>query len=114
MTKIFWAIVAIDAVLFLVLLVIGLTSRTHPDGGKEMGLIFGVIAPGLLVGLAVLAFTLSRSTFIRAAALAVAAAPLLLVGGSHLRNAWIDYQIRHHSPITDPGRAVPPQGKSAP
>ncbi len=111
MTKIFWAVVAIDALIFVVLLVIGLTSRVHPDGGKEMGIIFGIIAPGLLVALAVLAFALSRSTVIRAAALAVAAAPLVLVGGSHLRNAWIDFQIRHHPPVFE---TAPPQDKHAP
>jgi hypothetical protein len=61
----------------------------------------GVLAPAGLVARAVTASMLSRSTAIRAAALAVAATPLLRIAGAHLRNAWSDYQIRHHPPVND-------------
>ncbi len=95
MNKVFWTVVAIYAVIFIALLVDGLTARAHPDGGREMGLIFGVILPGLAIAAAVAVYVLSNSLVPRVIALASVAAPLLLLAGAHLRSAWIDYQIRH-------------------
>ncbi len=101
MNKIFWAIVAVDAALFVALLVAGLTARAHPDGGREMGLIFGVILPGIFVAVAVLLYLLPKSLSLRLIALAMVAAPLLLIAGARLRSAWIEYQVRHNSAGTD-------------
>jgi hypothetical protein len=101
MNKVFWAIVAVDAALLVVLLVAGLTAGVHPDGGREMGLIFGVILPGLLIAAAVAVYVLSNSRAVRVVALAIVAAPLLLIAGAHLRSAWIDYQIRQNSTGAD-------------
>lgn len=61
MNKVFWAIVAVDAAIFVALLVAGLAARVHQDGGREMGLIFGVILPGIFVAVAVLLHVLSKS-----------------------------------------------------
>ena len=104
MNKISWAIVAIDAALFIVLLVIGLTAPAPRDGTREMGLIFGVIIPGLLVALAVAAYALSSLRAVRVIALAIVAAPLLLIACAHLRSTWIDHQIRHDSGSVDRSR----------
>ena len=101
MNKVFWAIVAVDAALFVVLLVAGLAARAHPDGGREMGLIFGVILPGIFVAVAVLLYVLSKSLPLRVIVLGMVAAPMLLIAGAHQRNAWIDYQIRHNTAGAD-------------
>jgi len=34
------------------------SPRAHPDGGREMGLIFGVILPGIFVAVAVSLYVL--------------------------------------------------------
>lgn len=101
MNKVFWAIVAVDAALFVALLVAELTARAHPDGGREMGVIFGVILPGLFVAVAVLLYVLSKSLPLRVIALGMVAAPLLLIAGARLRSAWIDYQVRQNTAGAD-------------
>lgn len=97
MGKIFWAIVVTDAALFIALLISGLTAPAPPDGGREMGLTFGVILPGLLVALAVATYVLTSSPALRVAALGIVAGPGLLIAGAHLRNAWIDRQVRQNA-----------------
>ena len=101
MNKVFWVIVGVDAALFVALLVAGLTARAHPDGGREMGLIFGVILPGLLIAAAVSVYVLSNSRAVRVVALAIVAAPLLLIAGARFRSAWIDYHVRHDTSRAD-------------
>ena len=61
MNKIFWTVVAVDAALFMFLLISGLTESGNSSGGREMGLAFYVILPGIFIGLAVLLYVRSSS-----------------------------------------------------
>ena len=97
MQKVFWTLVAVDAGLFLFLLIATLKQRGPADGGREMALVFGVLLPGAVVALAVVLYVLSSSTTWRLVALLVVAAPLLLIVTVRARSAYIDYQVRKHS-----------------
>jgi hypothetical protein len=97
MTPIFWAVVALDAALFLILLVLGLTGGGPPDGGREMSLFFFVIVPAIVVGGAVLLFIKAESSLGRSVALVIVAGPGLIIAGTRLRSAVIDYQVRQNA-----------------
>ena len=94
MNKIFWAVVAVDAALFLFLLISGLTESGNSSGGREMGLAFFVILPGIFIGLAVLLFVRSTSTIARTLALLIVAVPGILIVGARVRDAYLNYLIR--------------------
>ena len=94
MQKLFWALVAVDAGVFLYLLIATLKQRSPADGGREMALFFGVLLPGAVVGLGILLYVFSNSTTWRAVALLIVAAPLLLVAMVRARSAYIDYAVR--------------------
>lgn len=94
MTPLFWIAVALDATLFVVLLVLGLTTKGPSDGGREMALFFYVLVPAVIVGGGVLLFLKSESTVWRLLALIIVAGPGLLLAGTRVRSAAIDYQIR--------------------
>ena len=96
-TPIFWAFVALDAALLAILLVLGLTTPATPDGGQEMSLIFFVVAPAILIGGAVLLFLKVESSAWRIVALIIAAGPGLLLAGTRLRSAAIDYRVRQNA-----------------
>src|SRR5437870_979593 len=89
MNKAFWVMVAVDAALFLFLFVATLVQPGPSDGGRDMALGFGVILPGIVIGLAILLYVFSSSTTWRAIALFVVAGPGLLIAGIHLRNAYL-------------------------
>ena len=97
MTPIFWVVVVLDLVLFLVLLVLGLTGTGSPDGGREMSLFFFVIVPAIIVGGAVLLFVKAESSLWRGVALVVVAGPGLIIAGTRVRSAMIDYQVRQNA-----------------
>ncbi len=97
MTPIFWAVVALDAALFLILLVLGVTGGGPPDGGREMSLVFFVIVPAIIVGGAVVLFTKAESSLWRSVALLIVAGPGLIIAGTRLRSAVIDYQVRQNA-----------------
>ncbi len=97
MQKVFWALVAVDAGLFLFLLIATLKQRAPADGGREMALFFGVLLPGAAVALAVVFYVLSSSTTWRLVALLNVAAPLLFIAAVHARSAYIDYAVRQDS-----------------
>jgi hypothetical protein len=94
MNKVFWAVVAVDTALFLFLLVSGLKESGHSDGGREMGLAFYVILPGIFIGLAVLLYLRSTSMIARSLALVIVAGPGLLITGARVRDAYLSYSIR--------------------
>jgi hypothetical protein len=94
MNKIFWAVVAVDAALFLFLLVSGLREGGNSSGGREMGLAFYVILPGIFIGLAVLLYVRSSSTIARTLALLIVAVPGLFIVGARVRDAYLNYLIR--------------------
>jgi hypothetical protein len=97
MQKLFWAIVAVDAALFLFLLIATLAQRSPADGGREMALFFGVLLPGAAVALAVVLYVLSSSRAWRVVAMLIVAAPLLFIAAVHARSAYIDYAVRQDS-----------------
>ena len=97
MNKVFWLIVAVDAALFLVLLIATLLQSGPSDGGKEMALTFGVVLPAVVIGSAVLLYVFSTSTTWRTLALVIVAGPGLLLAGIHLRDFYINYQIAQKS-----------------
>jgi hypothetical protein len=75
MTPAFWAFVALDAALFLILVVLGITSPGTPDGGREMSLIFFVVIPAIIVIGAAVLFTKAQSSGLLLVALGVVAGP---------------------------------------
>jgi hypothetical protein len=93
MSKAFWAIVAVDAALFVFLLVGTLMQPGPFDGGREMALAFSVILPGVVIAVAILLYVFSGSIAWRVVALLIVAGPGLLITGSRLRNAYYDYRI---------------------
>ena len=97
MTPIFWAAVALDTVLFVVLLVLGLAQKGISDGGREMALIFSVIIPAIVVGGGALLFLKSESSAWRGIGLFIVAGPGLFIAAARLRSAAIDYQVRQNS-----------------
>ncbi len=96
-TQIFWAVVALDAALFLVLIVLGVTSGGPPDGGREMSLVFFVIVPAIVIAGAVLLFIKAESSLWRSVALVIVAGPGLIIAGTRVRSAVIDYQVRQNA-----------------
>ena len=94
MNKVFWAVVAVDTALFLILLISGLMESGHADGGREMGLAFYVILPAIFIGLAVLMYVRSTSVIARWLALVIVAGPGLLIAGARVRDAYLSYSIR--------------------
>ncbi len=97
MPSIFWAFVALDAALLVILVVLGVMSPATPDGGPEMSLIFFVVVPAVLIGGAVLLFLKAGSPVWRMVALVIAAGPGLLLAGTRLRSAMIDYRVRQNA-----------------
>lgn len=97
MTPLFWAVVALDMALFLILLVLGVTGSGPPDGGREMSLFFFVFVPAIIVGGAVLLFIKAESSLWRSVALVIVAGPGLILVGTRLRSAMIDHQVRQNA-----------------
>lgn len=97
MTPIFWIAVVLDTLLFVILVVLGLTEKGPADGGREMALFFSVIVPAILVGGGVLLFVKSESAGWRALGLLIVAGPGLLLGATRVRSAAIDHQVRRNA-----------------
>ncbi len=97
MQRLFWALVAVDAGLFLYLLIATLKQRSPADGGREMALFFGVLLPGVVVALGVVLYVLSSSMTWRTIALLTVAAPLVFIAAVRARSAYIDYAVRQNS-----------------
>lgn len=97
MQKLFWTLVAVDAGLFLFLLIATRKQRSPADGGREMALMFGVLLPGAVVALAVVHYVLSSSMTLRLVGLLIVAAPLFFLAAVRARSAYIDYAVRQDS-----------------
>ena len=74
---IFWSIAAIDAALLMIIVVGTLTHEGggHNDGGREMGIFFFMIVPGIALTLAVLLFTFTQHFVWRSLAILIVAGP---------------------------------------
>jgi hypothetical protein len=98
LNPIFWSVVCLDVALFLGLLISMLVQRGgSSDGGREMGIAFFVIAPLILIGVAVLLYVFSRALAWRIVALIVVAGPGLFIAGGQIRSAYIDYVVRQNA-----------------
>ncbi len=97
MNKAFWAITAVDAALFVFLLVVTLMQPGPSSGGREMALVFSILLPALVLGLAVLLYLFSKSTGLKVTALVVVAGPGLLLAGIYVRSAYIDYLVQQNA-----------------
>jgi len=76
LAQVFWGVTALDAALLLLALLVSLQdSGGARDGGREMGLVFFVLLPAGVLGLAALAFHFSGSIAVRAMALVVVLLP---------------------------------------
>jgi hypothetical protein len=95
--KAFWAITAVDAALFVFLLVVTLMQPGPSSGGREMALFFSILLPALVLGLAVLLYLFSKSTGLKVTALVVVAGPGLLLAGIYVRSAYIDYLVQRNA-----------------
>jgi hypothetical protein len=62
-----------------------------------MGLLFGILLPAGILGLAVVIFAFARSTAWQIVALLLVAGPGLLLGGARVREAWIRRRIRERN-----------------
>ena len=112
-TPIFWGFVALDAALLVILIILGIVDPgSSHDGGVEMSMIFFVIVPAIIVGAAVLLFVKTQSSAAHLVALIIAAGPALILGGTRVRSAIIDYQIHQNSLgsgyFSSRGSSVPP------
>jgi hypothetical protein len=95
--KAFWAIVVIDAALFAFLLIVTLMQPGSSSGGREMSLVFSIVLPAIVIGLAVLLFVRSSAPTFRMIALLIVAGPGILLALVHLRSAYIDYMVRQNA-----------------
>ena len=95
MNSIFWTVVAVDALLFVALLINMLTQTSgRTDGGREMGIAFFVVLPLLILGLAVLLYVFVSSMFWKVVALLIVAGPGLFIAGGQIRGRMIDYRVQ--------------------
>jgi hypothetical protein len=92
--RIFWAMAAIDAALLVFLLVTSLQdSAGAHDGGREMGLFFFVMLPGLALLFAVLLFRFSSSLPARSIALLIVVLPAAFLVDQQIEDRIIDRRI---------------------
>jgi len=84
--RVFWPIVAINAVALLVLLVTTLQASGQNDGGREMAVAFYVALPALIMGVVVLLFVFCAHPVARGLALVVVTAPGLGLAAAQLRH----------------------------
>jgi hypothetical protein len=98
MNIVFWSVAALDALLFLVMLVKTLQSSSGSnDGGKEMALFFFIMLPSAVLLLAVLLYAFTAGIVWRSLALLVVAGPGLFIGWGQARNVYIDHRIAQHA-----------------
>lgn len=93
MPIIFWSIAALDAALFLLLLLSFSKQGASSSGGREMGMFFFVLVPCVVLLATALVFIFSRTDFWRYTALFIVAGPGLFIGCSLVRTAYIDYRV---------------------
>ena len=102
LSRALWSCVALDALMFVVLLAMTLLASGHNDGGREMAIAFYIVLPALVVALAVLLHVLCTHPVGRSLALLVVAAPLLTLAMAQLtrtciRSQKLPWRLRHES-----------------
>ncbi|MEO7254346.1 MAG: hypothetical protein ABIZ64_08925 [Casimicrobium sp.] len=94
---IFWSVAAIDGAVLLVVLISALThdGGSHNDGGREMGVIFFLVVPGVALALAVLLFIFTQHIVWRSLAILIVAGPglyLLVDRANSLKDSFFYFQ----------------------
>ena len=94
LARVFWPIALIDAVVLVVLLVMTLQQRpVQNDGGREMGLFFFVLLPGIVLAIVMLLFHFSTSMTAKWLALVIAVVPGLYFAKSQIEGKLSDRTI---------------------
>jgi len=78
MNRVFWILLSVEAVTLAGLLLAGWRSPSE-SGGREMGLMFGVVLPAVALVIAALVFANASSPIAKYCAMAVAAVPVLIL-----------------------------------
>ena len=110
LTKLFWTFAGVDLVLLLILLVVHLTQggRGSSSGGREMELFYFIVVPAIVLGLTVLLFQFSNSTFLKIVAILLSTIPWVFLIGYQARNLYFNYYFRQEaigkSTFTDPSQ----------
>src|SRR5258708_37810582 len=89
MNKVFWIVLAVELVALACLFVAGMRSPSE-SGGREMGLVFGVVLPGVGLLIAALVYANARSSIAKYIAFGLAAAPLLILAVAWSRSFAIN------------------------
>lgn len=90
----FWALIALDLIGLFLFYLLGLAAAGSSRTSPALVTLLLFILPGLVLAGAVLVFVRSESTLARAAAFALAAAPLMLLTGGQL---YARAQFRRHA-----------------
>jgi ankyrin repeat protein len=92
--KIFWSIAAAEALFFIVAIVMtAMQSGPNPDGGKGMGIIFGGVAPFLLLAIITFIFWKTSSPTLHIILLIAVTIPAAMLAGQWLRGPLMDRDI---------------------
>ncbi len=99
---VFWSIAGIDAVLLLVIIISTLTHEGggHNDGGREMGILFFLIVPGVALTLALLLFIFTQHIVWRSLAILIVAGPglyFLAYQANSLKDSFFYWQKQRGS-----------------
>ena len=96
MPIIFWSVAALDAALFLFLLLSSLKQGANTSGGREMAIFYLVVVPCVVLLAAVLLFIFSKTDFWRYTALFIVAGPGLVIAGTQIKSFYIGYQVEQN------------------
>ncbi len=93
----FWITVIVDAIIVLILIVLGTWTPAGGSGGREMAMLFGVVLPALVVTAGVVLYRRAESPKVRLIAFAIVSAPAVLLAATRLRSAVVDMQVRRNA-----------------
>lgn len=92
--KIFWGIAAAEALFFLIAVTLTLNqSGQNPDGGKEMGIVFGGILPFLILCVISLIYWRTRSSAVHIVLLIAVIVPAAMLAAQWLSGPLMDRDI---------------------
>jgi hypothetical protein len=92
--KIFWSIAAAEALFFIVAIAMtAMQSGPNPDGGKGMSMIFGGVAPFLLLAIIAFIFWKTSSPTLHIILLIAVTIPAAMLAGQWLRGPLMDRDI---------------------
>ncbi len=78
MNRVFWILILVEVAVLAAVFVAGLKSPSE-SGGREMGLGFGVVLPGVVLVFAALVYANASSSVAKNIAMGIAAAPVLIL-----------------------------------